>query len=486
MSTRRRPARGLEPAPDTVVLDRYRLTDRIGDTAGTSLWRAVDQRLRRPVAVRFMPLDNVLAVPLREAVSRASLVTDRRAVPVLDIVADDHAGHLVVVTEWVIGTPLSEHLVARQGDPLPPRDAAAVALEVARFLAAAEAEGIAHAHVRPSAVMISDTAEVRVRGLGVDRVLYGVVPELDPELADVHGAGAVLYAGLTGRWPTIDGEDRLPGVPSLDRGRIPWPSRVVADVPPALDEIAARCLRTCQAPKGTTHFTSVAEVVVALTSAMSVAPVVENPRRWRPAIRVGSVILAGAAAFGLAALGVAMLFGLGGSPLTVPRTVAQDRPGSATPTPVGPATGGQRDLPIVSVVDFDPYGDTKEENPEQAKNAIDDDVASAWRTVRYRADNLSGKPGVGLLLDLGAPRPVSVVALRLVGNDTDLSLRASDNPRLAPEKFRSIAEVTGASNEVTLPLARPVTTRYILVWLTRIPSVDGSYQGGVSDVRVRG
>jgi hypothetical protein len=433
-----------------------------------------------------MPLDNALAGSLREAVSRASLVTDRRAVPVLDIVGDDRAGHLVVVTEWVTGTPLSEHLAARRGEPLPPREAASVALEVARFLAAAEAEGIAHAHVRPSAVMISDTGEVRVRGLGVDRVLYGVTPELDPELADVHGAGAVLYAGLTGRWPSVEGADGLPGVPSLDRGRIPSASRVVADIPSQLDAIASRCMRSCQAPKGTTHFTSITEVVAALSSAMTVAPTVGRSTPWRPVIRVGSVLVAAVAALGLAALGVALLLGLGGTPLSVPRSAAVGKPTSASPSAVVPATGTERDLPIVSVIDVDPYGDTKEENRDQAQNAIDDDVASAWRTVRYKADNLSGKPGVGLMVDLGAPRPVSAVALRLVGNDTDLSVRAADDPTLAPEKFRSMAEVTGASNEVTLRLARPVTTRYVLIWLTRIPSVDGSYQGGISDIRVRG
>ena len=49
-----------------------------------------------------------------------------------------------------------------------------------------------------------------------------------------------------------------------------------------------------------------------------------------------------------------------------------------------------------------------------------------------------------------------------------------------------MAEVTGASNNLTLRVPSPVTTRYMLIWLTTVPSNNGSYQGGVAEVRVLG
>jgi hypothetical protein len=49
-----------------------------------------------------------------------------------------------------------------------------------------------------------------------------------------------------------------------------------------------------------------------------------------------------------------------------------------------------------------------------------------------------------------------------------------------------MAEVTGASNAITLRVPTPVTTRYVLIWLTNVPPVNGSYQGGVAEVRVLG
>jgi len=479
-------------APDLVVLGRYRLVDRVADSGSTSLWRGVDDRLRRPVAVRFMALDDALADELKAAAARASHVTDRRAVAVLDIDSDLVTEKLVIVTEWLAGTALGDLIASRGGEPMPARQAALLTLEVAKFLAAADEEGVPHGRIRPNAVIITDTGEVRVRGLGVDSVLYGVDPGEDPVAADVHGAGAVLYACLTGRWPGPDDVDGLAPVPSVDRGRVPWPSRVVVDVPRELDEVCARSLLTTQQPKGRGLYATPAETVAGINAYLNpqLAPITKRGQEpWRPWVRLGSVLLFTLAAIGLGGLGVAMLTGLGSPSVNAPRAAGPTGPASPTPQPTvsgTPVPEGTRVIPIVSVDDFDPYGDTREENPQLAPLAIDGDPATAWTTVRYRQPDLTGKPGVGLLLDLGAPRPVRAIDLRLVGNGTDVSIRATDDPTKAPEEFRSMAEVTGASNAITLRVPKPVTTRYVLVWLTNVPAVNGSYQGGVAEVRVLG
>jgi putative peptidoglycan lipid II flippase len=160
---------------------------------------------------------------------------------------------------------------------------------------------------------------------------------------------------------------------------------------------------------------------------------------------------------------------------------------SAASTGTVPATSsGDQVLPIVSVTDFDPFGNSKQENPQLVPLAVDSDPATAWLTVHYKAADMSGKPGVGLLVDLGAPRPVSAVALRLVGNGTDLALLATDDPTAKIDTFTSMAQVTGAGQSLTLRVPRPVTTRYVVVWLTSLPSADGSYQGGIADLHVLG
>ena len=487
---------GGSPVPDLVVLGRYRLGDKVGDTAGTALWRGQDDRLRRPVSVRFARRDDPRTDALRKAALRASHVSDRRAVHVLDAVADTETGCLVIVTEWLAGTSYAEKLRARE--PITPHGAATLALEVARTLEAAREVGVTHGHLRPELLMITDTGDVRVRGLGVEQVLHGVEPGDDPELADVHAVGAILFAGLTGRWPGPTGVDGLPAVPLLKGGRTPWPGRVVADVPRDLDEIAARALRTTDAPKPEGHFTSLGEVITALTASLATptAPITPAvtvgsdqepaPRRRRTAVRVASVVIAAGCAVGLAYLGVQMVLGLGGSPLTVPRAAPAPLATTASPSALPTASGGEKVLPIVSATDFDPFGNNKQENPALVPLAVDSNPATAWTTVHYKAADMSGKGGVGLLLDLGAPRPVSEVTLRLVGNGTDLAILATDDPTKKVSAFTSMAEVTGAGNSLTLRVPRPVTTRYLVVWLTNLPSADGSYQGGIADVRVLG
>jgi putative peptidoglycan lipid II flippase len=201
-------------------------------------------------------------------------------------------------------------------------------------------------------------------------------------------------------------------------------------------------------------------------------------------VRVASVLVAVGCAVGLAYLGLQLVLGLGGTPLTVPRSVQpSSAPTSQSAVPV--ASAGDTVLPIVSVKDYDPFGN-KQENAKLAPLAVDASPSTAWLTVHYKAADMSGKPGVGLLLDLGAPRPVSAVSLRLVGNGTDLAVLATDDPRAKVDTFTSLAQVTSAGQALVLRVPRPVTTRYLVVWLTALPSADGSYQGGIADVRVLG
>ncbi len=473
-----------------LVLSRFRLVDRIGEGAGSSVWRAYDERLKRPVGVRLIPLDDPRVQEVRARCADAARVFDRRAVPILDVVDDTETFHLVIVTEWLDSTPFGDYLAARGGEPLPPMEAAALALEVSRYLVAAHEEGATHGHLRPDVVMISDTGEVRIRGLGVDAALYGPLIETTPVLADVHGVGAILYAALTTRWPESTEVDGLPGVPFVE-GRIPWPSHVVAAVPASLDHIAARALLTTPDPKGSAPFETADDLVEALSSVVArPAAVAPRVRPRRTALRVGSVFVFGSACVGLAGLGVSLLLGLGSGPLVTPREVvsASPTPSNGSPAPSGSPTGAaEQEFPIITVSGFDPYGSDHKENQGQAPAATDTSPTTAWHTSVYKKANMSGKPGVGLLIDLGTTRPVRSVQLRLVGDGTSLSLLATDDPTLAPTKFASMAEATNAGTELLLRVPRAVSTRYVIIWFTLLPPADSfGFQGGVADVRVLG
>jgi transcriptional regulator with XRE-family HTH domain len=138
---------------------------------------------------------------------------------------------------------------------------------------------------------------------------------------------------------------------------------------------------------------------------------------------------------------------------------------SAQPRPMPSVQPAVVPVRLRAVAAFDPDGDHQEHNAE-APRATDGDPSSYWRTETYAAG--LGKPGVGLLLDAGAP-------LRLVR----LSLR-TDTPGFTAV-IEAGASVSGPFRAISVPERVGVTTtfalhgsaaRYYLVWITRLDHVE--------------
>ncbi len=469
------------------TVGRYVLDDLVAESAGSRMWRATDPVLHRPVGVRLLSTSDGRSDALREAACLASLVTDAHVVRVLDVLDTDDC--VAVVTEWIPGRPLSEVLA----DGLSPLEATRIAREVADCLESAHHAGIAHGRIRPNSVLLSDTGDVRVRGLGVDAVLWGCAPDDDPVESDIHGVGAVLYAGLTSRWPY----DTADGVASVQRanGLVPWPGRVAAEIPGVLDDVAARTVKDSVPRRDLAPFADMAaasqelHATVAALRGDSRATREEAPPSTRRGAgtwlrRLVGVIAGVLGVVGLGFLGWTLVTG-GPKPVT-PRTQALSSASTAPSKAALPSTAAEKALPILSARDYDPLGNGTE-NADLVALAIDRDPKSAWETVRYRSDYLSGKPGVGILLDLGTPRPIDAVALGFVGRGTDVSVRLSDTVPDTPEAWTPFEEAVGVPEQITLRSPKPKVARFVLVWLTRLPALpDGSFQGGIASVKVLG
>ncbi|MBD8870998.1 hypothetical protein [Nocardioides donggukensis] len=141
-----------------------------------------------------------------------------------------------------------------------------------------------------------------------------------------------------------------------------------------------------------------------------------------------------------------------------------------------------------TATDFDPQGDPPAENPELAPLAVDGDAATAWQTSTYRQNFGPGglKTGVGLLLDLGEVRDVAQVELTFTSSPTAVQLLAADS-ETAPsdeEGLRTVAEGRAGGNRVTLTPDEPTSARYVVVWLTSLPAVDGGFRGQVAEIQV--
>lgn len=165
---------------------------------------------------------------------------------------------------------------------------------------------------------------------------------------------------------------------------------------------------------------------------------------------------------------------------------------NAGPSPSdGPSSNASAEpLSIAGVSDFDPQADPPEENPELADLAIDGDPATAWRTMTYKNNpELGGlKDGVGLMVDLGKPVDVSRVELTLIGGPTSLDILAAKEGASAPtstDGLDEVASVDGAGTNTDSEFDEPVTTRYLVIWLTSLPPASGGFVGQIAEIVVR-
>ncbi len=264
--------RSSGPSADALVgrlLDgRYDVRERIARGGMATVYRALDTRLDRVVALKVMHRhlaedDDFVARFVREARAVARL-NHPGVVAVFDQGADGEAVFLAM--EHVPGRTLRD--VVRDETPLPPVRAVALLQRVADALASAHSAGIVHRDVKPENVLLGRGGAVKVADFGLARalengagqatatatggLLVGTVSYLAPELVlgegadarcDVYACGIVLYELLTGRKPH-GGETPIQVAYQHVHADVPPPSAAervgLGTVPDHLDALVAR------------------------------------------------------------------------------------------------------------------------------------------------------------------------------------------------------------------------------------------------------
>jgi len=186
------------------------------------------------------------------------------------------------------------------------------------------------------------------------------------------------------------------------------------------------------------------------------------------------------------------VFDFRGTPLVAGTTPGATASAAVTPTPTRtaaptPSTGGRPRTPppeIAGVQALDPEGDGSE-NSSSAPRAIDSEPGTAWRSERYNSPEFGGiKSGVGLLVALEDSAVVTSVLLDAPGSDGTVELRTAEGPGLDDSTVVATAPVEG--DRVTLTPAKPVTSRYLVLWFTRLPrSESGDRRVLVNEIDVR-
>ena len=432
---------------------RYRFDHMIGTTEAATVWLGWDERLLRPVRLHVLT---------DEARLRGALATARIHHPALLATVDVCHDPPVMVTEHLLGRPLTDHL-----DRWSWLETSQVIDPVGEAVAVLHDAGLAHGSLSPSSIELGPDGRVVV----IDCV---AVPDPDGTLAraDVASLTRVLTGMVTG----VDG-DAGEMVEALELLLPPPPDELVSLVSSGLDPAGdgpsdagewTRRLRALPAPQP-----------LAVPVAADTGPVdfVRSERAWFiPALLVVTVGLV------LAVVG----FAGGGTPVgrriieeareavglqPSPTTSATVTSSTETTAPTEVAGNG---VPIAAIVDFDPAGDF-DEHADRLRLINDSNDEEGWYTENYTTRDFGGlKPGVGLIVRL--QRPVALSTVQVESPNTGWSAEIYTSVGGLPDDLAAWGAASGVASDVdgaaTIDVGGEEASAF-LVWLTDLGEATG-------------
>ena len=249
----------------------YEIQAPLGEGGMGVVYRALDTRLHREVALKVLP-----AEVSRDAERLARLESEARTVASLNhpnivtlhSVEDDHDTRFLTM-ELIDGKRLDEILIEAR---LPLKRIYDIAIAVADALSAAHEKGVVHRDLKPANIMVTTAGRVKVLDFGLAKAdsrlaaiehsaahtqhrtaagtIVGTVAYMSPEQAegrvldvrsDVFSLGIVLYEMVCGKRPFV-GESPISILSEILKAA-PVPVQELApDLPPRLAEIIHRCL----------------------------------------------------------------------------------------------------------------------------------------------------------------------------------------------------------------------------------------------------
>jgi eukaryotic-like serine/threonine-protein kinase len=509
----------------TLIGGRYRLEAQIGRGGMSTVYRAFDIVLERPVAIKLMHREiaadsDQLERFRREARSVAQL-NHPHVVTVIDAGEEpsgdgdpQHAGEgwPYIVLEYVEGETLKD-IIRREG-PLDIPQALAYAIEIARALGAAHERQIVHRDVKPHNILIGEEGGAKITDFGIARTLteegltmagrvLGTTDYVSPEQAlghpvsgqsDLYSLGVVLFEMLTGGVPfhgetpvavamkhvredPPDVQMRRPELSAataavLDRAMSKDLERRYPDAATMAGELEdVLAIEASRSGQATGEVTSVLRTLPG--GPRSRLPWrMRHPARWFASLALIGVIVAIALviAAGRTHRGTGTASGLGSRAGLVPVQLSQT------------AAHG-----------YNPFG-TGPENRDQIQNLVDNDPNTTWSTEQYYEGTLKKPGGVGLGVYLDAAPGVLAKAISIdtptpgfsvqlyAGDAVNLELPYGDATPLTARGWQGpfgSSPSVHSGERIQLSLAGH-SHRYYLIWMATLP--PGKQSATIADV----
>ncbi len=242
--------------------NRYEIMEQIGMGGMARVFRALDHRLNRQVAVKILREDLAEDAELRrrfhEESQAVAMLSHPNIVAVYDVSRSSDLEYIVM--ELIDGITLKQYM-QKKGNKLNWREALHFITQIVKALGHAHSRGIIHRDIKPHNIMVLRDGSVKVADFGIARVAsgghstltqeaLGSVHYISPEQArgshidarsDLYSAGVVLYEMITGRLP-FEGDTPV-SVAIQHINSIPLsPREIDPAIPEALEAITMKAM----------------------------------------------------------------------------------------------------------------------------------------------------------------------------------------------------------------------------------------------------
>jgi serine/threonine protein kinase/tetratricopeptide (TPR) repeat protein len=274
----------VEPVSAGTQVAHYRIEAKLGEGGMGIVFRALDTKLSRPVAIKFLPSDMADAAAQRRFQREAQMASSLNHPHILTVHdVGEFGGRQYLVTEFVDGGTIRDWA---RGGQRTWRQIIDLLLGIADGLAVAHTAGILHRDIKPENILVARNGYAKVADFGLAKlvesgessqmstlteigtrpgVAVGTIPYMSPEQAagerldarsDVFSFGVVLYELLAGHRP-FGGTTNLEVLRSILHGE---PKPLHKEIPAALATLVEKALQKEPAER----YQSMQEIVVDL------------------------------------------------------------------------------------------------------------------------------------------------------------------------------------------------------------------------------